>query len=100
MMEVGSGNVKALQVNSCTLMLVVGEIRTRAGSSLGLGDAAGEAALKHSAAIQRLSEGAVMKKPAPGDTADVERIRKMPPVPSSLLDEIHQETLVSFLGGG
>lgn len=81
-------------------MLVVGEIRTRAGSSLGLGDAAGEAALKHSAAIQRLSEGAVMKKPAPGDTADVERIRKMPPVPSSLLDEIHQETLVSFLGGG
>lgn len=62
----------------CALALAVGEIRTSAGSSVGLGYAQGRQHLQH------VSEGAVVKEPvgflpAPGDTADVERIRKMSP---------------------
>jgi len=77
------GMLKPSRLAPCALALVVGEIRTRALFSLGLGDAVGEAALKHSAALQRARGGAVMKKPvgflpAPGDSADVDRIRKIP----------------------
>lgn len=56
MMEGGSGNVKTSRLSPYTLMLVAGEIRTRAGSPVGLGDAVGEAALKHSSVSQERAE--------------------------------------------
>lgn len=55
--------LKPSRLTPCALVLVVGESRTRAGSSMGLGDAVGVAALKHRAALQRVREAAVMKKP-------------------------------------
>lgn len=52
MMEVRSGDVKTLRLPPWALMLVMGEIRTRAESSMGFGDDVGEAASKHSAGLQ------------------------------------------------